>query len=111
MKLIFTLSMPNVASWNGKWSGAGKHYAITRVFRGKKSEAKAKELIGSHYYNFGDGWGASINAQELVGCAPKSDGFCGYDWMVESLINYGKIMNDGQIEEHLELLKSEPAMP
>ena len=28
--LAFVLTMPNIGSWNGKWSGEGNFYAITR---------------------------------------------------------------------------------
>ena len=46
MILSFTLSMPNIGSWNGKWSGSNKLY--TRVInfgRGKKAEEKVKEIL------------------------------------------------------------------
>lgn len=96
MKLLFTLSMPNNNSWNGRWSGASKNYCATRSFRGNKPEEKARALVGSHYYNFGDGWGASIAVVEIAGRTPKSDGFCGYEWMIDSLIAHGKILNHAQ---------------
>lgn len=105
--LCFRLSMPNSNSWNGKWSGEGKTYAIFKKFSGLKGIAKAQELLDerSFYYSFGDGWGASVNIQAIAGpdlakMRRLSSGFCGYDWMVESILKYGKIINDSQIPQN-----------
>lgn len=110
MHLCFTLSMPNCNSWNGKWSGEGKLYA--RIFkfdsRRKESLKKAETLLttGSYYYNFGDGWGASIvvqlvTAAEARKIKKKSAGFCNYDWMIASILAHGDIYNSLQIKELL----------
>jgi hypothetical protein len=32
----------------------------------------------------------------------KSDGFSGYDWMVDSILDYGKIMATHEIKKYLE---------
>lgn len=42
MILAFTLSMPNCASWNGRWSGEGRKYVIIKAFKGKKAESAKK---------------------------------------------------------------------
>ena len=96
--ILFTLSMPNVGSWNGQWTGSGGCYAKTRkitdkqilerIFKGKQS--------ASFYYNFGEGWGASVRASivpadEAHKAMNKSQGFCGYDWMIDEIIAFGKI--------------------
>ena len=101
MILAFKLSMPHNNSWNGKWSGEDKLYVITRNL----PKQKAKEIITqkSYYHNFGDGWGASISvthvdSKEAAKLRKKSKGFCGYDWMVDSIIQYGKILNIEQRE-------------
>ena len=101
MILCFELSMPNNNSWNGKWSGKGRYYAKTVNFgKTKKAEKHAQEILdkGSYYYNFGDGWGASVSvkqvtAKEAATARRKSVGFCGYDWMVESIKQHGKIQS------------------
>ncbi len=93
MILCFTLSMPNVSSWNGKWSGEGRLYAkIINFGRTQKAIAKTKEIldIGYFHYSFGDGWSAGIsvkevNAKEAATIRRKSRGFYGYDWMVQSI--------------------------
>lgn len=97
-KIAFTLGMPNRASWNGKWSGEDRLYVIVRTFNGKKGSEHADKILSSpyYYYNFGDGWGASVTAKEVDGkesarLKRKSNGFCGYDWMVDSICREGCI--------------------
>lgn len=100
MILSFTLSMPSNNAWNGKWTGESKKYIKTRAFgRGKAQNAKAQDILdcGSFSYDFGDGWRASIKVQQVdSGAAAKirriSDGFCGYDWMIDSIYRNGKIL-------------------
>lgn len=95
---IFELSMPNRGSWNGSWSGE----------RDKNVRHRQLPLKGSpnvkngsnHYYNFGDGWGANISVTIVDGVKAKnqaikgSKGFCGYEWMIDSIVNHGKIISD-----------------
>ena len=93
MILCFTLSMPNVSSWNGKWSGEGTLYAkVINFGRTKTAIAKAKSILNIGYFrhSFGDGWAAGIkvkevNTKEAAAIRRKSRGFCGYDWMVQSI--------------------------
>lgn len=98
MLLCFTLRMPGNNAWDGKWSGADKLYAIIKSFRGVKGLAQANTILdGSSYsYNFGDGWRASVEVKEVNASAArkiraKSQGFCGYDWMVRSILDCGRI--------------------
>ena len=88
-RVMFKLSMPNVGSWNGQWSGASKNYY--RVF--KWAEKKTENFFNgenrkSWFYNFGDGWGVNVIATivPVRERLPKSDGFCGYDWMIDSIL-------------------------
>ena len=59
--------MPNIGSWNGRWTGEARCYTRIRKFGRRKAakEAAAKILAeGSYYDNFGDGWGpASASAK------------------------------------------------
>jgi hypothetical protein len=96
MLLAFVLTMPGAASWNGRWSGEGQLYARVRRYRGKKAVERARSLIGSHYYHWNDGWSACVEVKEIDGnesrrIKRKSQGFCGYDWMVESIDLHGEI--------------------
>ena len=93
---LFTLSMPNVGSWNGKWTGAGDLHCIVRTYPEKSALLPNIEAKPSHYYNFGDGWGASvliakIDGKQAAKYRKKSKGFCGYDWMVNEIESFGRI--------------------
>lgn len=95
MYLSFKLTMPGRNSWNNKWSGQEKNYVIVKNFR------KNPPTIGSYSYDFGDGWRAGVEVSEISALeAPrlkkKSDGFCGYDWMVNSIIKDGEIYGPTQ---------------
>lgn len=92
--LSFTLSMPGVNSWNGRWTGEGQLYArVVNVGQPTAREIAAKKYF---HYNFGDGWAAGVTVKEVDGkearrIRKQSKGFCGYDWMIESIRSKGKI--------------------
>ena len=98
--ICFELSMPHDNAWKGRWSGEGRCYArIKNLGRTKKAEVRAAELVAgsSYYYNFGDGWAASVSVREVTASEAakirrKSAGFCGYDWMIDSIMSYGEIL-------------------
>lgn len=94
--------MPNRGSWNGQWSGQQKRYFIHRRI-GDKSARKLAPAGGNNrrnfYYNFGDGWGANVSVTKIDDKTKREQvkvnaGFCGYDWMVASIILYGEILTD-----------------
>ena len=89
MRVEFKLDMPDVASWNGRWSGAGKDYLLVSVL--SKKQVEDLQLPNSWYHNFGDGWGASVSARvmEKGERKRKSAGFCGYEWMVSRILRWG----------------------
>ena len=99
MMLCFTLTMPGVNSWNGQWTGQEKFYAIVEnLGRSQKAMVRGKALldVGSWRYNFGDGWSACVTAKQVTTAEAqkartRSDGFCGYDWMVRSILDNGEI--------------------
>ena len=106
MNLVFTLSMPNNSSWNGKWSGAGNYYAVVRsTGNAKRTIEKYTPIVGkAFYYNFGDGWGASVSVREVDSkeareLKKKSAGFCGYDWMVDEIRYHGRILTLAEREK------------
>lgn len=108
MILSFKLTMPNRGSWNGGWSGEGNLYVITKTFRGKAVEKAEKILAGGYYhYSWSDGWGAGIyvrevDSREAARLRKHSKGFCGYDWMVDTIIKYGKPLATHEIKPFLE---------
>ena len=92
VSVAFVLTMPGAASWNGKWSGEGSLYARVR----RISQRRADEIAGSHGYSWSDGWRASVevkivDAAESRRLNKNTQGFCGYDWMVNSIIEVGHI--------------------
>ena len=88
------MSMPSNNSWDGRWSGEDRNYEVVcNIGKSKKATIRGIEILrqGSYYYDFGDGWGAEVAVSEIEGrAAPKirrgSHGFCGYDWMVDSIM-------------------------
>jgi len=91
-RIEFRLSMPSTGSWNGRWSGEARNYVIYRQL----TDAQAAELLdgkatGSWFHGWDDGWGAGIAARvmERGERRAKSDGFCGYDWMVTNILRLG----------------------
>jgi hypothetical protein len=98
MKIAFILTMPNVGSWNGKWSGEGNLYCIVKSFTSKKGKEKAVNVLSkpSYYYRWNDGWCASVAVKKVENAEARtlkrnSKGFCGYDWMIDSIIENGLI--------------------
>lgn len=125
--LSFELTMPNKGSWNGKWSGEDRKYFIVRKFDNKVADkimegaetspiyegffapVKVGETPArkSYYYGWNDGWGANVrveyvDAREANKRRKNSAGFCGYDWMVDSIINYDEILSSDQIKKRLQ---------
>jgi hypothetical protein len=91
-RIEFRLSMPGVASWNGRWSGEGKNYVIIKTLSDKAAEhllCGGKSKAWGHFWS--DGWSARVTAR-IMGTGErrlKSDGFCGYDWMVTNILSHG----------------------
>ena len=94
--ICFELTMPGVGSWNGRWSGEGQLYARVKRFSGK-DELNFKD--GDVFsYCWDDGWCTNVRVSEVDYQEKKkikkaSKGFCGYDWMIDSIIKYGKILS------------------
>jgi len=99
-RVEFRLSMPSRASWDGGWSGEGKHYAVVRelsdedlarLFDRTPGGADLVECRRSWTHRWSDGWVAEVSArimpagEELA----KSDGFHSYEWMIDNLLRTG----------------------
>ena len=97
--------MPNRGSWNGRWSGESTRHLLLRHLSNTKANIhKAEKLQGGRYYRWNDGWGANVNVSLIEGKTAaywrkQSDGFCGYDWMVDSLLQHGKILARHELPE------------
>jgi hypothetical protein len=98
MFLRFELSMPGRNSWNRQWSGDGIPYqAVRQIGTSKAAKEKAEALCSEKFfrYRWDDGWEAlvkvqSVDAREARQIRRHTD-FCGYDWMVDSIIEHGEI--------------------
>ncbi len=106
MKLAFILSMPGVGSWNGKWSGESTLYAVVEDFKTLKRLAKASAVLERrpYFYRWDDGWCARIDVRQVDNAEARklkqeSKGFCGYEWMIVSILERGKILADHEVEE------------
>ena len=113
--LQFTLTMPNVGSWNNKWTGADRLYA--RVINFSKmygnsdaSRTKLNQLLETenYWYNFGDGWTAMITVRQIDGNTKRkvdklTRGFYQYDWMIYSILSENEILTDmDRKQKHLD---------
>jgi len=102
MLVSFELTMPHKASWNGRWSGEDKKFYVVKKLseRFVKSNEHLKFLNesgrSSFYYRWDDGWGANVDVERIDGMQARhrrkiSSGFCGYDWMIQSILDQGFI--------------------
>lgn len=107
MIVAFILTMPRNNSWNGKWSGDERIHAIVRnVGSTQKAGIKYSAMAadGPYWYDFGDGWAAQVDVRivergEAAKLRKKSCGFAGYEWMIESIRDHGKILNSLQVQK------------
>lgn len=99
MIAAFTLSMPGVGSWDGKWSRSGDCHVIVRALSAEQAARafnRTGEADGYHHYSWPDGWAAGVTVRavdrnEARRLRRKTDGFCGYGWMVQSIVECGEI--------------------
>lgn len=104
-RVEFRLSMPGRSSWNGGWSGADKNFAIVRelseedlarLFDTKLEgvDLATCERVWAHCWS--DGWAAMVSARVVpIGEElKKSDGFNGYDWMIDNIMRTGSPYGD-----------------
>lgn len=90
MILIAELSIPYAASWNGRWSGENDNYTVAINVSPKRSE----KLIGDYSYRWSDGWCAMVSIRKPKLREKVSNKFCGYNWMIKSILDHGQIIND-----------------
>ena len=99
--ITFELTMPNRGSWNGHWTGETKRYIRCRSELGFSKET-IKKLVNKDYsYSWDDGWTACVSVRKINGRAAnrllkESAGFCGYDWMISSIIRNGYIISPSE---------------
>lgn len=97
--VAFELSMPCAASWNGRWSGEGRPYVRVRKFTNDDASKRNLDVLlerGAFDYRWNDGWCAlvtlrQVTSQEASKLNKRSEGFYGYDWMIDSILDVGYI--------------------
>jgi hypothetical protein len=99
-RVEFKLSMPSRSSWDGRWSGDGKNYAVMRELS-DEDLARLFDLASENIdsatccrvwrHRWSDGWIAEVAARVMpIGEElKKSDGFKGYDWMIDNILRTG----------------------
>lgn len=87
VRVQFRLSMDR------RWSGSDRNYSIVRTMQ----RADAEALAPAYFHRWDDGWAARITVSIVAPGArlAKSDGFCGYDWMVDNIVRYGSPYTTG----------------
>lgn len=94
--VVFELTMPHRGSWNGRWSGENSGHYIFKDFPPGYFQKNKDRLIGQWEYRWDDGWAACITSSEASGqefreLKKRNTGFCGYSWMVRSILLDGTI--------------------
>lgn len=96
IKVGFFLTFPKVNTWNGKWTGEGDLHAIVKPYNDRGIILYPDLKEGFYDYDFGDGWVAKVEVKFLTNkearnVTKNTKGFCGYEWMIESIIKNGSI--------------------
>jgi len=97
-RIEFKLAMPNRGSWDNRWSGESRNYALVRDLNADRAD----QLDGrSWFYSWPDGWCAEVSARIIPEreTLKPSHGFHGYDWMVDSILRYEKIYADHELPD------------
>jgi hypothetical protein len=95
--VIFELSMSSNNSWNRRWSVEDKKHTVSR----KLPPDKEKEIVGRSFsYAFGDGWTACVSVRYPNPREKATNSFQGYNWMINSIINTGKIKKEQPPNDH-----------
>ena len=75
---------------NGRWDGSGKNYLKGISFE-DDDEGLKKFNAGKHFFDFEDGWEACVTVIRATADKKRkaneiTEGFAGYDWMIDSII-------------------------
>ena len=98
--IVFELTMPNKGSWNGKWPQEGTCFVRICSQQKVPKEYWNKDF----YYRWDDGWTACVSVTQMPAAEARkierrSKGFCGYDWMIDSIIECGQILTRAERDE------------
>ena len=112
--LVFELTMPNRGSWNSQWSQQNERHIIVRRENDVHDKEKLQNILetGDYWYHWSDGWSACVTVTKMDARSTNklkkiSAGFCGYDWMVDSIIQFGEILNEKERQQRREALMNQ----
>ena len=95
--IVYILTMPNVGSWNGKFTGEGHlNCSVRSYIKDSPIPKKVLSMKYGYHYDFGDGWSVNIKATQIKGnqkakYKKASKGFYGYEWMIKEIEEFGRI--------------------
>lgn len=102
--LAYKLTMPHANTVSGRWTREKDlHCRVQRVREANWDNVK--RLVGNTYfYDFSDGWVAQIdvtlvNEKRAKELKRQSTGFCGYEWMIKSILTTNEITVEGGRQE------------
>lgn len=107
--IAYILTMPNVGSWNGKFTGEGKFYCTVKSYMADSNiPQKVLSMKYGFRYDFGDGWSANIKAEQIKGNQKakyrrESKGFYGYEWMITEIEEFGRIKTRAERDQEKRL--------
>jgi len=108
MRVEFRLTMPGVASWNDKWTGAGRNYYVIRHL--SKKTIDFLSLPSRWHHRWDDGWCACVSGRIIPKGErlKKSDGFYGYEWMVDNIVRHNQTEAPAKTEEQQAIAQQAP---
>ena len=101
--ISFEYHTTQIGSWDKKWSGSGKVFAKLKTISKEQKEklekmgfAIQKGKSHSFHYDFQDGWACNVTMtvgtkKEFQSIMRQSQGFLGYDWMIQDILENGQI--------------------
>jgi hypothetical protein len=91
-RIEFRLSMPSTGNASSSSWGKDRDYVIVRTLPAAQADAVLNGTTRqSWFHRWDDGWTALVTGRLMKTGErrPKSDGFAGYDWMVDNIIRHG----------------------
>lgn len=108
--LLFEYGHTNIGSWDRKWPGEGRVYAKSKKIYKEQEEFLASKGISmkigeqtTFIHNFEDGWTAKVTvtvgrASDFADILKRSEGFLGYDWMIDNILEHGRILTQKELK-------------
>lgn len=108
--LLFEYGHKTIGSHNGKWGGQTLVFAKSkRLYKEQEQFLQSKGIstnLGDQttfFHDFGDGWTAKVTmtvgrVRDFKEIMKQSKGFYGYDWMIDNILKYGRILTQEELK-------------